>query len=193
MGGVFVATMIRSTFHGALAFALVSLAAYSVWAFAPRLGGSEVGMYGLITLVFLGGSGVALSGLLHGVQRLRRFYAFFLPAFMGYAVLWSLAWFWMKGEWTGAAAGTLCFAFITWRALGRPRGFWAGAAALFALHTAGYFLGGKWMYGVLESGITGWTRPEVAIVAKLGWGLFYGLGFGAGIGLALGWWQRERA
>jgi hypothetical protein len=186
--------ILRSTLHGALGFAAVSLAAYSIWAFAPRLAGSEYGMYALIALVYLGGAGLALCGLLHGTRRLGRFYRMFLPAFFGYALLWSLAWFVVKGrpgEWLGAAAGTLFFSAVCWLCLKRPAGFWIGALVLFVLHTAGYFLGGKWMYGLLDAGIEGWAKPQVAIVAKLGWGLFHGLGFGAGIGFALGWWQRR--
>jgi len=186
-------SILRSTLHGSLGFAVVSIAAYSIWAFVPRIAGSEVGMYALIALVYLGGAGLALCGLLHGENRLRRFYRLFLPAFFGYALLWSLAWFVIKGrpgEWVGAMAGTLFFAFVAWNSLGRARGFWIAALVLFAMHTLGYFIGGKWMYGILASGIEGWAKPEVAIVAKLGWGFFHGLGFGAGIGFALGWWQR---
>ncbi|MEZ5387407.1 MAG: hypothetical protein R3F13_17995 [Prosthecobacter sp.] len=187
-------SLVRSTLHGAFGFAAVSVAAYSIWAFAPRLAGSEYGMYALIALVYLGGAGLALCELLRGEGRLGRFYKMFLPAFFGYALLWSLAWFVIKGrpgEWIGAAAGTLFFSTVCWLILKRPAGFWVGALVLFALHTAGYFVGGKWMYGLLDAGIAGWAKPQVAVVAKLGWGLFHGLGFGAGIGFALGWWQRR--
>jgi hypothetical protein len=186
--------LFRSTLHGGIGLGLVSLLAYSVWALVPRLAGSEIGMYALIALVYLLGSGLALHGLIQGDRRMRRFHALFLPAFGGYAMLWSLAWFLIphaQREWIAALAGTLFFAWVAWWKLGKSRGFWTGAAVLFALHTAGYFLGGKWMYGVLESGIEGWAKPQVAIVAKLGWGLFHGLGFGAGIGFVFGWWQRK--
>lgn len=186
--------LFRSTIHGSLGFAVVSLAAFSIWAFVPKLAGSELGMYALIALVFLVGAGVAMSGLLQGEHRLRRFYWFFLPAFLSYAVVWSLAWFLIKGrtsEWIGAGAGTLLFAWITWLSLERARGFWMAAVMLFALHSLGYFVGSEWMYGVLARGIQGWNKPQVALIAKLGWGLFYGLGFGAGIGFILGYWQRE--
>lgn len=186
--------ILSSTLHGGLGFALVSTSAYSIWAFAPRLGGSELGMYALIALVFLAGTGLALCSLLHGERRLRRFYAFFLPAFGGYAALWTAAWFLIQGrpgEWIGAAVGTLFFSWITWRAMHKPSGFTLGAITLFVLHTAGYFMGSEWMYGTLKNGIEGWERAQVAAVAKLGWGLFHGIGFGAGIGFALGWWQRE--
>ena len=46
------------------------------------------------------------------------------------------------------------------------------------------------MYGLLDRGIEGWEPKQVAVVAKLGWGLFHGLGFGAGMGFAFAWWQR---
>jgi hypothetical protein len=186
--------LLRSTLHGALGYAAVSLAAYSIWAFAPRLGGSELGMYGLIALVFLAGTGLALHGLLLGEAKLSRFYRLFLPAFFAYAAVWSAAWFGLGGrvgEWVGALAGTLVFALIAWRWLGQPRGFWIAALVLFVLHTLGYFAGSAWMYGLLEHGAQGLSKRQVAIVAKLGWGLFHGLGFGAGIGFALGAWQRE--
>ena len=110
-------SLLYSTIHGSLGFAIVSLAAFSVWAFFPRLAGSELGMYALIALVFLIGSGLAMRGLLHGEKTLRRFYQFFLPAFLIYAVVWSLAWFLIKGragEWVGAGAGSLLFSFIAW-------------------------------------------------------------------------------
>ncbi len=58
--------LLRSTLHGSLGLGLVSLMAYSVWAFVPRIAGSEVGMYALIALVYLLGSGFALCGLLQG-------------------------------------------------------------------------------------------------------------------------------
>jgi hypothetical protein len=55
---------------------------------------------------------------------------------------------------------------------------------VFIAHSLGYFLGGEWMYGTLRNGLAGMAKPQVALAAKLGWGLFYGLGFGAGIGAA---------
>lgn len=188
-------SILRSAVYGGLGLGLVSLAAYSIWAFAPKAAGSEGGMYALIALVYLAGTGLALRGLLQGENRMRRFYALFLPAFVLYAALWSAAWFMLggrAGEWLGAAAGTVTMAWMMWRGLGRPAGFWAGAVALFVLHTAGYFAGSAWMYGLLDRGISGWEKREVATLAKLGWGLLHGLGFGAGLGFALEWWQRAK-
>jgi len=185
--------LLRSSLHGAIGLGLMSSLAYSIWAFAPHAAGTEAKMYVLIALVYLAGSGLVLSGLLKGVNRLQRFYAMFLPAFAGYAVLWSLAWFVLKkgaGEWTGAALSTVFFAWTIWSFLGRPLGFWLAAFVLFTLHTFGYFMGAAWMHGLLERGIEGWEQSQVVVAAKLGWGLFHGLGFGSGMGFAFGWWQR---
>ena len=61
----------------------------------------------------------------------------------------------------------------------------------FVAHSLGYFIGSEWMYGVLEHGLADLKKPQVALAAKLGWGLFYGLGFGAGIGAAFHHAQRD--
>ena len=95
-----------SVFWGASGLSTVSLAAYSVWAFLRNPPGGELGLYALIAAVYLGGSGLVLSGLLHGRRRVVRFYAFFLPAFVLYAVAWTAAWFGLggkAGEWVGGA------------------------------------------------------------------------------------------
>jgi hypothetical protein len=187
-------TLLWFSFRGAIRFGLVSLAAYSIWAFVPRLGGSEAGMYTLIALVYLGAAGFALSGLLHGEQKLRRTWRLFLPAFLLYAVIWCAAWFGLHGrlgECVGAILGSIAFAAWYWHGLGRPAHFWLGAIVLSSLHAAGYFAGSAWMYGLLDHGLEGWTRPELLKPAKLGWGLLHGLGFGAGIGFLHGLWQRS--
>lgn len=176
--------------HGALGFALVSLAAFSIWAFAGKffapLGG-EVAMYAAIAAVFLGFSGLLLGRLAGGIGR---FYQAFLPAFFLYAIVWCIAWFAFKnrtGEWLGAAAGSLIFTYISMKMLGSTRGWLLAAVALFCLHTAGYFAGDWAMYDVWLSAdnladLTKKDRTQAALMGKLSWGLFYGLGFGAGIG-----------
>lgn len=183
-------SLLKNTIHGGLGFALVSIAAFSVWAFGAgwfRNLGGELGMYAAIAAVFLGLSGLVLGPLAGGVGR---FYKAFLPAFFVYAVVWTAAWFALpdkRGEWIGAAAGCLVFAWIAMKMLGSTRGRLLVALALFILHTAGYFAGDWAMYDVFvpQAKAAGKGTPEFQhymTLAKLSWGLFYGLGFGAGIG-----------
>ena len=90
-------SLLRHLLHGALGFALVSIAAFAVWAFGGpwfRGRGGEPAMYAAITAVFLGLSGAVLAPLAGGWGR---FYRAFLPAFGVYALVWSLAWFSLLG------------------------------------------------------------------------------------------------
>lgn len=177
--------------HGALGFAFVSVAAFSVWAFAARAFknfGGELGLYAAIAAVFLGLSGLLLSPLAGGMGR---FYKAFLPAFILYSVVWCIAWFGLKGrtgEWVGAAAGCLVFTWLSMKLLGSTRGWIAAAVALFVLHTAGYFAGDWAMYDYWLKkpaflDLAPADRAHAALMGKLSWGLLYGLGFGAGIGV----------
>lgn len=180
----------RDVVHGALGFAVVSVAAFSVWAFAAPLFrglGGEPAMYAAIAAVFLAGSGLVLGPLAGGMGR---FYKAFLPAFLAYAMVWCAAWFGLggrTGEWTGAAAGCLAFASIATGMMGGGRRWPTAAVALFVLHSAGYFAGDWSMYDVFVPKARAVGRESVdfqhyMMLAKLSWGLFYGLGFGAGIG-----------
>ena len=183
-------SLLKDTVHAGLGFAVVSIAAFSVWAFGAgwfRNLGGELGMYAAIAAVFLGLSGLVLGPLAGGQER---FYKAFLPAFLVYAVVWTVAWFALpdrRGEWIGAAAGCLVFAWIAMKMLGSTRGWLIAALALFVLHTAGYFAGDWSMYDVFvpKARAAGKGTPDFQhymTLAKLSWGLFYGLGFGAGIG-----------
>lgn len=180
--------------RGTVGFAAVSLAGFSVWAFAGRWFYSntgEVGLYIACAVVFLGLSGLLLHPLLRGPGSLIRFYKAFIPAFMAYAVIWSAAWFVGKtgaGEWIGSLAGSLVFTALIGRSLGNLQSWGRVAAVMFVAHSAGYFLGGKLMYWMIGSGgaemFAGLTKSQIGLMAKLGWGLLYGLGFGAGLGYA---------
>lgn len=175
---------------GAWRFALVSVAAFSVWAFA---GGwltqqaGEGGLYAACALAFVVLAGLLLAPLVQGPLRVRRCYLMFVPAFVAYALTWSACWFvWPSrvGEWSGAAGGSVLFVSITaWR-LGCPWVHWRREVPLaivvfFVAHLLGYLAGG-WAMDVLAQ--TGQVRAGM-----LAWGLCYGLGFGAGIG-----WVFER-
>ena len=161
----------REVVRGALGFGAVSVAAFSVWAFGGRKIGNEILMYALIAAVFLGLSGLLLHPLAGSV---RRFYLTFVPAFLAYAVVWSLVWFAGRNrlsEWAASAAGCAVFAAVfSWRRPSRIPGL---AVVLFLTHSVGYFLGGDVCYA--------WNH---SVPSMLAWGLFYGLGFGAGLGHA---------
>lgn len=187
--------------QGALRFAVVSVVAFSVWAFAGRwfyrtVG--ELGLYVATTLVFLGLSGALLAPLVTGGITVRRFTAIFSGAFLAYAAVWCAAWFALRdgpGEWLGSFAGSVVFAAVVCRALGRPRATWVCAAVLFVTHSAGYFLGGRlyaWLGGPAAAELfPAVGRANLALAAKLGWGLLYGLGFGTGLGFTFFTAQRK--
>ena len=192
---------VRSILLGSLGFAFVSLAAFSLWAFGGRwfhAHGGDAAMYPAIALVFLGLTGLVLQGLMRGGRRLARFYSAFVPAFFAYAVVWCLAWFLIKktpGEWVGSLVGSFVFALVVMKRLGAAGGFSIAALLVFAAHSAGYFAGGKLMYGILGGEFAdlfdGWSREAIKSTAMLSWGLCYGLGFGAGIGVAFERGQRK--
>jgi hypothetical protein len=187
-------TLSSAVLRGSLGFALTSVAAFSVWAFAGRalshrLG--EGGFYAVVAVVFMGVSGLLLHPLLDGSNRLGRFYAAFIPAFLGYTLAWCAAWFALGfglGEWLGSLAGCTVFvAILGWR-LGTLQGWPTAAVVLFLAHSGGYFLGGELMYWMISPAgletLSSLSKSQVSVLAKLGWGLLYGLGMGAGLGYA---------
>lgn len=183
-------TLTRDIVQGSLGFALVSLVAFSVWAFGGKffkMFGGQPLMYAAIAVVFLALSGLVLGSLAGGIGR---FYKAFVPAFFLYSVLWCAAWFGLggrTGEWLGAAIGCLGFTWVAMKILGSTRHWLVAAVLLFVLHTAGYFAGDwalhdVWLSPLHLDELSRADRSQAAIIGKLCWGLFYGLGFGAGIG-----------
>jgi hypothetical protein len=181
-----------SIMRGAISFMLVSLAGFSVWAF----GGSwfykhvgEAGLYASCAVVFVGLAGILMHPLLQGDRRVRRFYAAFIPAFLAYAVLWSVCWFLLKfgpGEWLGSFLGCAAFAVVLGTMMGSQRGLGKVILILFFAHSTGYFLGGA-AYSSMRHPpelLRELSRAQIGLLGKLLWGLFYGIGFGAGIGYA---------
>ncbi len=181
----------RSLILGAVGFTAVSLAGFSVWAFAGRwfyATVGEAGLYAATALVFLGLSGALLAPLLSGPRRIARFYGLFIPAFVVYSIAWCACWFALGagwGEWLGSLVGSaafaawVCFRQTQWTVFPRS------SLVLFVTHSAGYFLGGIAMAWMLRSDVAeslGLSRSMGSTVAKLAWGLFYGLGFGLGLG-----------
>lgn len=177
--------LVSSVLRGAVGFAVVSAAAFAVWAYGARwfasIGG-EKAMYAGCTLVFLAATGWLLHPLVNGAGSYGRFNRMFFPAFFAYALVWSVAWFALgfgPGEWIGSAAGSLAFVLVCGCFLGGWRQVPVAALVLFASHSAGYFLGGEVYY-----------PSDHGPLMKLAWGLIYGLGFGAGLGFVL--WSLQR-
>jgi len=187
--------------RGGIGFAVVSLAGFSVWAFAgkwlyAKIG--EAGLYAACLLVFLGASGFLLHPLVRRPRSLFRFYSIFIPAFFAYAVLWCIAWFVFRfgmGEWLGSLAGSIVFVAITGRRFGNCRGLVRVCIVFFCLHSAGYFLGGELMHWIAgpagAATLIGISKPQLFWIAKLCWGLLYGVGFGAGMGYAYSTFQSQ--
>jgi hypothetical protein len=177
-----------SILRGSLGFAVVSIAAYALWAVAGKwLTGhlKEGGFYAVDAAVFLALTGFLLHPLVAGPRSYRRFMTAFIPAFIAYAAVWCGCWFALHfgwGEWLGSLAGCLAFALVVGAVLGHLRPLLPVTVVLFVTHSAGYFLGGPLHY---RSG------PEHRVLGILGWGLLYGLGFGAGIGYAFHSFQRR--
>jgi hypothetical protein len=179
---------------------VVSVGGFAVWAFGGKWFGAhagEAGMYVAITIVFLGLAGLLMQPLMRGPKRGWQFLSVFTPAFLGYAFAWSACWFWLHfgwGEWLGSLAGSLAFTLIAARRFGYRRTPIPAALVFFAAHSLGYFIGGKMMQ--LLAGPVGaelfenLPKTQLGTVAKLSWGLCYGLGFGAGMGYVFHLFQK---
>lgn len=160
-------------------FTVVTLIAYSGWAFRFDFINSSTTLYIACAAVFLLLGPASLYGLVRDECTRVRFYNTFFLAFVAYAISWVLLWqkFHDKfGEIFGSLIGITFMALAFRFGIKRPRRVIQGAAVLFFFHTAGYHLG-----ELLHQhfGITHTT------LARLGWGLFHGLGFGTGLTLML--------
>jgi hypothetical protein len=161
--------------YAAFAFGLVSVVAYSIWAF--HLVPGRYAMYSSIAVVYFGLSGLALSRLVKKPGVTGGFCLFFALSFLAYAVFWCLFWFGLKGKFHADLYGSVVgLAVMTWlfmKVFKKSSGFIPLLGVLFTCHTIGYYLGGE--AHQLVSGPPG----------MLLWGLFHGLGFGAGLGYLL--------
>lgn len=161
--------------YGAIGFALVSVLAYSIWAF--RLVRGEGLMYTAIAVVYLALGGFALSRLVPLPGAWKRFPPLFATGFAVYAMIWCAFWFGLRGRYSadlwGAAFGLAGLTWLLQRAFGLERGFLRLFLGLFLFHCAGYYVGGE-----LKAHFRGST-------GALLWGAAHGLGFGAGLGWVL--------
>ena len=161
--------------YGGVGFGLVSAIAYSLWAF--RLVNGAAFLYASIAGVYIGVGGLVLSRLMRDAGARKTFPLWFALGFVIYAIGWCACWFGLKGKFQadfwGAVAGLASMTLLWQRLYGRPGDFWRLFAGLFALHSAGYYLG-EALYATMH-GPTG----------RLLWGAAHGVGFGAGIGYVL--------
>jgi hypothetical protein len=161
--------------YGGISFSLVSVLAYSIWAF--RLIPGTAAMYSTIAAVYLGLAGFALSRLISSPKQRKRFPLLFAIGFFLYAICWCAFWFGLRGKYQadlwGAAVGLAAMAWIIRRPFEPSVPFLAAFGALFTFHTLGYTLGEE-LYAVIR-GSTG----------RLMWGAAHGAGFGAGLGYLL--------
>lgn len=174
-----------------LLFTLAALASFSVWAFGSKLYETETGLYLVCAAVFLGFGGLALtSGRVPGGWRNRLLFCVrFAAGFSVYAVIWSLAWFTFRnsfGEISGSFFGYLALITILRPAAVRDgRGIIGATAIVFLWATLGYYTGGFAHDSLQERGPFPLELPLTpgvrSTLARLAWGLFYGLGLGYGL------------
>lgn len=179
-------TLGRSVAIGTTGFALASVAVFGFWAAAGRgmqRSFGEAGFYAVCAALFI------LLGalLLRPLARLSfaRFLQIFGGAFAAYALCWCLGWFLVRGrmgEVIGPFVGSLSFCAVPCAYFRNWHGFALSALILFVGHSAGYFLVG-YAYEFLKT--------HNGLIAKLAWGLCYGLGTGAGLGYAF--WAAQRS
>lgn len=183
--------MNRQPLASAICFTVTALLSFSVWAFGQQIFPSEPAMYAFCALVFFGLGGLSL-GPAAGVKGAREFFPFALRfglGFAAYAVVWSVAWFTFRntfGEVIGASLGLLALVWVLKPGVRKEPGGLTGATALvFLCHSLGYYTGGFAYESLQNRGLLGVPLPfegdTVVTLARLSWGLFYGLGLGCGL------------
>ena len=181
LAGATAPTLLASIVRGAIGFTLVSVAGFVPWAvFGLRLRKQigEAGLYAVCALIFIGLSAPLLHRLIIGPGSLPRFSKVFGISFAAYSVAWILGWMALRGHpgsLLGLFAGTAVMGWMLAMAFDAQGSLVSIIAALFVLNSLGYFVG-----GVFE----GKLISQLPLLAKLQWGVCYGLGFGAGLGLA---------
>ena len=170
-----------SLMRGMIGFTVVSVAGFVPWAvFGKELQKlvREAGLYAVCALVFLGLTAPLLHRLIIGPGSVSRFYKLFGISFTAYSVAWIMGWMALRGHpgsIAGLLAGTMVMACMLVAAFDALRSGVKVFFALFVLNAIGYFVGGVSEAALIKS---------YPLIAKLSWGVFYGLGLGAGLGLA---------
>jgi hypothetical protein len=147
-------------------------------------------------------SGPLLHRLIVGPASLERFYKLFSLGFGAYAALWIAGWMILRGHagsLAGLLAGTAAMGWVLARAFDAKGAAVKVIGAMFLLNAIGYFTGGWSEAAVIrmrDMSVFGsvLSRSMQGMLAKLLWGVCYGVGFGAGLGLAFHFCQeRTRA
>lgn len=177
----------RAAGIGALGFALVSVAAFSLWAFGGRALARSItpnGLYGVIALVMLMGGAWVFRPLIIG-RNWGRFAALFACGFLLFAAAWMIGYMirapYRLGEWGGVVAGPILLAAVLCRGFGARRRRVFCATVLAASHLGGYLAADRLF--ALEA-----LQNRAGMLI---WGLVYGAVFGAGLGATLYVCQEE--
>lgn len=177
----------RAACLGALGFALVSVAAFSLWALGGRALARAItpnGLYAAIALVMLAGGAWVFRPLVIG-RNLRRFAALFACGFLLFAAAWMVGYMirapYRLGEWCGVVVGPILLAVVLCLGFGARRRMFFCAAWLTASHVGGYLAADRLF--ALEA-----LQNRAGMLI---WGLVYGAGFGAGLGATLHACQEE--
>lgn len=173
-----------------LLFCLVALLSFGVWAAGARFYSSEIGLYANCALIFLGLGGAALlpAAGASGIRAILIFCLRFAVGFVVYAAIWSAAWFTFRGsfgEVAGSAIGLLGMLAIFKPARVATLGLLTATALAFFWHSLGYYAG-DFAYQSLQGRgpfplELSLDKQSVVTLARLSWGLFYGLGLGGGL------------
>ena len=193
--GARVPTLGASLMRGMFGFTAVSVAGFLPWGMFGKWfhgHGGELGMYVTCAIVFIGLSGLLLHSLIMGAGSLARFYKLFSVSFAASSVAWIAGWMSLHGHpgsVAGLLAGTTVMGVMLTTAFDARREALKVIAALFVLNSAGYFIGGwieQALVGIPECSMGGVTlaKPAQLVLAKIQWGVCYGLGLGAGLGTA---------
>ena len=157
--------------YGGASLGVVSVLAYSIWAFG--LIKNTAAMYAATAAIYVGLAGLALGRLVTDPAGQRRFSLSLAAGMAAYAFLWCVCWFGLRGkyhaDYWGAAAGLAAVTAILRRHFDTGADFLPLWAVLFLCHGAGYQLGGD-LYGAVRG-------PA----GRLLWGAAHGFGFGAGL------------